>query len=83
MPSVGFELAVPTIELFQTYALDRTATRIGEYILTTKTNFSRKNSVVYFSKNYSKHINVPSRQHIKVADVCSNSRQLALRHEIG
>jgi len=42
MPSVGFELAIPKIEWFQTYAFDRTATRIGEYIFTTKTKFLRE-----------------------------------------
>ena len=29
MPSVAFELAIPTINRLQTYALDRTATEIG------------------------------------------------------
>ena len=29
MPSAGFELAIPAIKRRQTYALDRTATRIG------------------------------------------------------
>jgi len=29
MPSAAFELAIPAIEHLQTYALDRTTTRIG------------------------------------------------------
>jgi hypothetical protein len=33
MPSMGFEPAIPTIEQQQFYALDRTATGIGDLLI--------------------------------------------------
>jgi hypothetical protein len=36
MPSAGFETAIPAIKRLQTYALDRTATRIGILMYTNQ-----------------------------------------------
>jgi hypothetical protein len=45
MPSVGFQPAIPAIETIQTYALHRTATRLGSNKQRPEANFSTVFSV--------------------------------------